>query len=173
MTRSRIDARRIATVAVLSAMALAVQYCEAMLPPIVPGVPVRLGLANIFTLFALLQGNRLDGCLVALLRCLLYPLVTGNVSGLGYAAAGSLLSCLAMLALLPLYKKDILGAVGVSVAGAFLFNCGQLLVGLVTVGRAMAAYFPWMGLLSIPAGVCTGLLAELLKQRVPDPAKMT
>ena len=167
MTASRIDAKRIASVAMLSAMALAVQYFEAMLPPIVPGVPVRLGLANIFTLFALLRGKRLDGGLVALLRCLLYPLVTGNVSGLGYAAAGTLLSYLAMLLLLPLYQRDRVGAVGVSVAGAFSFNCGQLLVGLAVVGQAMAAYFPWMGLLSIPAGICTGLLAELLKRRVP------
>ena len=167
MTASRIEAKRIASVAVLSAMALAVQYIEAMLPPLVPGVPVRIGLANIFTLFALLKGRRLDGALVELLRCLLYPLVTGNVSGLGYALMGSLLSCLIMLLLLPLYRRERVGAVGVSVAGAFLFNCGQLLVGLLVVGRAMTAYFPWMGLLSIPAGICTGLIAELLVRRVP------
>ncbi|MEG1525524.1 MAG: Gx transporter family protein [Clostridia bacterium] len=167
MTGSRIDAKRIATVAMLSAMALAVQYFESLLPPIVPGIPVRIGLANLFVLFALLTGHKADAAFVSLLRCLLYPLITGNISGLAYAVVGSLLGYLGMLLLLPLYHKDAVGAVGISVLGAFLFNVGQLLVGIFVVGTAMTVYFPWMGLLSIPAGICTGLLAKMLVRRVP------
>lgn len=166
---TRIDAKRLATTAMLSAMALAVQYLESLLPPIVPGVPVRIGLANIFVLFALLKGRRADAGWITLLRCLLFPLVTGNISGFAYSLCGSVLGYGSMLALLPAYQREHVGAIGVSVLGAFFFNIGQLLVGIVVVGRAMAAYFPWMGLLSIPAGICTGLLGALLNRRVRLP----
>ncbi len=166
MTGSRTDARSLTAAAVLTAMALAVQYLESLLPPVFPGVPVRIGLANIFVLLPLLSGRRGQAAAISLLRCLLLPLVIGNVSGLPYALAGSALSFAGMLPLLWPYRAGRVGAVGVSVAGAFLFNMGQLFVGVCVVGRAMLAYVPWMGLLSIPAGVCTGLLAQLVKKRL-------
>ena len=162
---SRISTRALTAAALFSAMALAVQYFESQLPPLVPGVPVRLGLSNIFVLLPLLNGRRLDAACVALLRCLLLPLVTGNVSGLLYSLAGSAASLGGMLPLLSPYRGGKVGAVGVSVAGAFLFNLGQLFVGVCIVGRAMLAYAPWMGLLSVPAGVCTGLVAAVLCKR--------
>ena len=163
---SRINTRALTTTALLAAMALAVQYLESLLPPLLPGVPARLGLANIFVLLPLLHGRRADAAAIALLRCLLLPLLTGNVSGLPYALSGSVMGYLAMLALLPAYRKERVSAVGVSVAGAFLFNMGQLLAGVCIVGKAMLAYVPWMGLLSIPAGICTGLVASVLFRRV-------
>ncbi len=163
---SHTDTKRIAEVAMLTAMALAVQYMEALLPPPVPGVPVRIGLANIFVLYALLRGRKLDAALIALVRCMVFPLVAGSVSGLAYALTGSLLSYIGMAALLPQYQKARVSAVGVSVLGAFLFNVGQALVGWAVIGRAMWLYFPWMGLLSLPAGVCTGLAAGLLIRRL-------
>lgn len=164
---SRIDTRALTATALLAAMALAVQYLESLLPPLLPGVPARLGLANIFVLLPLMHNRRTDAAAIAVLRCLLLPLLTGNVSGLPYALTGSALSYLAMLALLPAYRKAHVSAVGVSVAGAFFFNMGQLLMGVCIVGKAMLAYVPWMGLLSIPAGICTGLVATILRERIP------
>ncbi len=167
MTQSRIDVRRLAFAAVLAAMALAVQYLESLLPPLIPGVPVKLGLANIFVLYALLIGWRTEAAAVALLRCLLLPLVTGNASGFLYTLCGGALSYIAMLALLPLYRRGKASAIGVSVAGAYCFNVGQLAVGAAVMGRAMWTYLTWMGLLSIPAGLCTGLIAARLIRLLP------
>ncbi|MDO4572250.1 MAG: Gx transporter family protein, partial [Clostridia bacterium] len=99
--------------------------------------------------------------------CLLASLFTGAVSGLLYALPGALLSFLGMRLLLPLYARGRLSAMGLSVFGAFLFNGAQLCVGLLSVGGAILAYFPWMGLLSIPAGLLSGLAAALVKKRVP------
>ena len=97
---------------------------------------------------------------------LLFPLLSGAVSGFFYAAAGTLLSFAVMALLLPRVRAGRLSPVGQSVAGAFLFHVGQTLVGLLTVGRAMLAYFPYMGLISIPAGALTGFLAMLLAKRL-------
>ena len=164
--RSHNKVRRLTTLAILSAMALAVQWFESFLPPIVPAVPVKLGLANIFTLYAMLCLSRREALAVAMLRCLLFPLVSGAVSGFFYASAGSLLSWAIMAALLSLVHRSLLSPMGLSVAGAFCFNLGQALVGFVTVGRAMLAYFPYMGLLSVPAGLATGFLCMLLMLRL-------
>lgn len=164
--RSHSNVRRLTTLALLAAMALALQWLESLLPPIVPAVPVKLGLANIFTLYALLCFSRREALCIAMLRCLLYPLITGAVSGFFYALTGSLLSWGMMALLLPLAKRGSISVMGLSVAGAFCFNVGQALVGLVTVSCAMLAYFPMMGLLSIPAGLATGLLCALLMRRL-------
>lgn len=168
--RSRNKVHRLTTLALLAAMALALQWFESLLPPIVPAIPVKLGLANIFTLYALLRLSRSEALAVAALRCLLFPLVSGAVSGFFYAAAGSLLSWAVMAALLPLVNRDLLSPIGLSVAGAFCFNLGQSIVGFVTVGRAMLAYFPYMGLLSVPAGLATGLMCLLLLRRLAGQA---
>ena len=164
--RSRPDVKRLTALALLTAMALAVQYLESLLPPLIPGVPVRAGFANVFVLYALLRMTRADALALTLLRSLLFALITGAVSGLMYSLAGGTLSFFAMALLLPLVKRGQLTAYGLSVAGAFLFNLGQCAVGLFIVGRAMLWYLPWMGLLSIPAGLVTALAASIVIRRV-------
>ena len=164
--QSHADVKRLCTAALLSAMALALQYLESLLPPLVPGIPVKLGLANLVTLYTMLRFSRRDAFIVSALRVLLFPLLSGAVSGFFYAAAGTLLSFAVMALLLPIVRAGRLSPVGQSVAGAFLFHVGQTLVGLLTVGRAMLAYFPYMGLISIPAGALTGFLAMFLAKRL-------
>lgn len=166
--RSRVDAKRLTLAALLTAMALAVQYLEGLLPPLIPGVPVRLGFANVFLLFALVRLSRLDALAIALLRCVLFALITGAVSGLFYSLAGSLLSLACMVLLLPLMQGGRLSLYGLSVAGAFCFNLGQCAVGLWVVGSAMLWYLPWMGLISVPAGLATALAASIVLRRVPS-----
>ena len=169
--RSRISAARLATTAMLVAMALAAQYLESLLPPLVPGVPVKIGLANVFTLFALLRLGRADALVVSVLRALLFLLVTGAVSGGIYALCGTALGFFAMALLFPLVRREKLSALGLSVAGAFFFNAGQALAGYFVVGNAMLYYLPPMGLLSVPAGLITGYLASELNRRLPKAAR--
>lgn len=166
---SSLSVRRLTSVAMLAGMALAVQYLESLLPPLVPGVPVKLGLANIFTLFALLRMKRADALLVSLVRCLLFALVTGAVSGALYALCGSLLSFAGMAALVPLVRRGRLSAMGLSACGAFLYNLGQLCAGAAALGPVMFYYLPYMGLMSIPFGLVTGFLAQTLQARVKLP----
>lgn len=166
---SPINARRLTMAAILAGMALAVQYLEGLLPPLVPGLPVRLGLANTFVLYALIEDKKTDALLISLARCLLVPLFSGAVSGLLYALPGALLSYAVMRLCLPLHRAGHMGTVGLSVLGAFFYNAAQFAVGLLTVGSAILLYFPWMGLLSVPAGICTGLIAAILRKRIRWP----
>ena len=87
------DTKRLATLAMIVAMASAVHYLEGLLPPILPAVPgTKLGLANIFSLFALVTMGVKEGYAVVVLRCLVGTLIGGSVTGLLYALSGGLLS---------------------------------------------------------------------------------
>lgn len=162
------EVQRLVAMSLLTAMALAVQYFESTLPPIIPGLPVRIGFSNVFCLYALFRIGVKPAFFVALARCALFAMVTGSVSGLFYSLAGSLLSVTGMALLIPLLFSGRLTLYGVSVAGAFLFNVGQCIVGLFVVGRYILTYLPFMGLLSIPAGMITAYLTFVILRRLPN-----
>ena len=165
--RSPTESFRISLVGIFTAMSLAVQAMESMLPPPVPGIPVRIGLANLFLLYLLLRGSKAEAFSTAFLRCLLFPIFSGNVTAFFYSFAGTAFSCAAMTAFTPMFRKGTLSAVGISCSGSFAFQIGQILAGFLIVGQAVAFYLPWLCLLSVPAGICTGLLCTLLLRRLP------
>ena len=154
--------KKLAISALLTAAAIIMHTVESLLPPLIVGVPVRLGLANIFTLLALIELGAPYAAAVAVLRCLVSVLITGAVSQLPYSLAGSVLSFLAMFAADRLRRKERISAVGQSVLGAFCFNIGQLAVGILIAGQAMLYYFPSMSLISVPTGIFTGLVSHYI-----------
>ena len=158
---------RISLIGIFTAMSLAVQAMESILPPPIPGFPVRIGLANLFVLYLLLRGNKAEAICTAFLRCLLFPILSGNISAFFYSFAGTIFSSAAMIAVSPFYRKEFVSAIGVSCSGSFAFQVGQILIGFLIVGKAVAFYFPWLCLLSIPAGICTGLICSFLIKRLP------
>ncbi len=163
--------RRIAVLAVLTSMALVAGYAESLMPPIFGGIPVKLGLANIFALVALLVYSPVDAYIVTIIRCTIGSLLLGgSPAGFIYSLTGGLASCAAMSLLNPLFKKGVISPVGISVAGSFCFNIGQLIIGVAVVGPPVAAYFPLMGLLSVPTGICVGVIAWLVYNRLKDAA---
>lgn len=163
----RFDARRVAFLSLVTAMAVCLSWLENLLPAPVPVIPVRLGLANVFTLLLLITGDREGACVTTVLRALIMVLVTGNVSRLAYGLAGSFLSLCGMLALDAPRRKGAVGVLGQSVAGAFLYNMGQLAAGVCFAGTAVFTYVPWMGLMSLPCGTLTGLAAQLTVRYLP------
>lgn len=159
---SKTGTKKLVLAAILAAAAIIMHTVESALPPLMIGVPVRLGLANIFTLTALMLLGAPYAAAIAVLRCFAATLITGAVSQLPYSLAGAVLSFLAMLLLDGLRKRERISAVGESVFGAFAFNLGQLAVGVLIAGKAMLFYFPVMSLLSVPTGVFTGLVAHYI-----------
>lgn len=164
-------ARRIAVLAVLTSMALVAGYAESLMLPVFAGVPVKLGLSNIFALVALLVYSPVDAFTVTIIRCTIGSLMLGgSPTGFIYSLTGGLASCAAMSLLNPLFKKGMISPVGLSVAGSFCFNAGQLIIGVAAVGPPVAAYFPLMGLLSVPTGICVGIIAWLVYSRLKNVA---
>ncbi|MBE5781557.1 MAG: Gx transporter family protein [Clostridiales bacterium] len=157
----KMSVKKLSFLAMLIAMASAVHYLEGLLPPILPSVPgTKIGLANIFSLFALCAMGVGEGFTVMVVRCFVGTLLGGSVTGLIYAISGGTLSCTIMAVLLKVFHHK-LSLYGVSTAGAFLHNLGQMLAACLVMGNGYVFYyFPYLALISIPAGLLTGLCTD-------------
>ena len=90
--------------AVLAALALGLSTLENLFPvtAVVPVPGVKLGLANIVTVFALYRLGAPEALAILLVRCALGGLFAGNVSALLFSTLGGLWQMLMGTALVPL-----------------------------------------------------------------------
>lgn len=161
------SARRLTRCAVLTALALAISVCEGLVPLsiLIPLPGLRLGLANLVTVYALcrLSGREALGILVS--RCLLGAIVGGNLTALAFSLTGGLLALGTMWVLL---RVPGLSLFGVCIAGAAAHNTGQILAAMgVLASPAIAVYLAPLLLASIFTGAVTGAASILLVRRVP------
>lgn len=164
--------RRLTRNAVLTALALALSAAEGLIQIaiLLPLPGLRLGLANLVTVYALCRVGRRDTLLILLSRCLLGSLVSGRLSGLAFSLAGGLLAYFIMSVLLNI---DELSLFGVSIAGAAAHNTGQILAAMAVLGTsAPLFYLPPLLLASVVTGAVTGAVSILLIQRIPSSMSM-
>lgn len=93
------QARRLTRAALLTAIALTIFLAEAQLPPPVPIPGIKLGLANIVTVYAMFVLGPRDTLLILLSRIFLGAVFSGQMMTLLYSLGGGLLSYLALLLL--------------------------------------------------------------------------
>ena len=159
--------RRLTRCAVLTALALAISVCEGLVPLsiLIPLPGLRLGLANLVTVYALcrLSGREALGILVS--RCLLGAVVGGNLTALAFSLTGGLLALGTMWVLL---RVPGLSLFGVCIAGAAAHNTGQILAAMgVLASPAIAVYLAPLLAASVLTGAVTGAASILLVRRVP------
>ena len=120
-----ISTRQLALCAVLTALALGLSTLENLFPVtlLIPLPGVKLGLANIVTVFALYQLGALPALAILTARCLLGGLFAGNASAMLFSLLGGLT---AMLVMILLRRLRGLSIYGVSIGGAAGHNLGQM-----------------------------------------------
>ena len=159
-----LTAKQLTLCALLTAMALALSYLENLFPLslAIPVPGVKLGLANIVTLFALYALGPGEALLILLARCLLGALFAGNMNALIFSLLGGLS---AMGTMILLSRRRGLSVYGVSVGGAAAHNCGQIAAALLTLGSAAPLYYlPILLAVSLLTGGLTGLASACLFQ---------
>ena len=88
--------KRLAVLAMFTAIALTIFVAEAQIPPIVPIPGVKLGLANIVTLIAMARLGRRQAGEILLVRIVLGSVFTGGVSAMLFSIAGGVFAYLVM-----------------------------------------------------------------------------
>ena len=159
---------RLAELSMLTAAALIIFIVELRFPDILPIPVVKLGLANIITVFAVYRFSGREVLLMVLTRVTLGAVFSSNFSALIYSLAGALL-CLAGMLLLRWFIP--IGYLWLcSIIGAVLHNTGQIAVAvLVMRSMAVAVYYPILIVSGCIAGAFTGICAQLiLKRLMPD-----
>ena len=162
--------RRLTRLALLTAVALVIHLLEAQLPAPLPVPGIKLGLANVVTLYAMFAMGPVDTLWVLLSRILLGSIFSGRATTLFYSLAGGLL-CYAVTCLLRKLIAHRQPWVA-GVLGGVCHNAGQLLVAIaITRTPALIVYLPWLLLCGMAAGLFTGLCAQFLLKKLPEKYK--
>ena len=156
--------RKLTTLSMLTAIALTIFMVEAQIPPLVPIPGIKLGLANIVTVFTVFAIGAREGALVLFVRIFLGAVFAGNFSTIFYSAAGGALAILVTIFLKKLLTRKQLWVAGV--CGAIAHSIGQMAMAVtITATPGLLAYLPIMMAASIVSGTFTGLCAQLLVNR--------
>ena len=156
--------RKLTMLALLCAIALTIFMIEAQLPPPVPVPGIKLGLANIITVFAVFAFRGRDGAAVLAVRVFLGAVFAGNFSTIFYSAAGGALAIVTTIGLKRILTDKQLWVAGA--LGAVAHSIGQMAMAVALTGTAgLLIYLPVMVVCSIITGVFTGLCAQILLNR--------
>jgi len=159
--------KRLTRDALLAAVALTIFAVEARFPSIVPIPGVKLGLANIVTVWALFTLGPVDAAAILLVRIILGSVFCGSATTLIYSLSGGVLCFMLSLLMRRFVTERQIWVV--SVLGAMAHNAGQLIAAtLVMHSFAIWAYAPVLLLSGIVSGTITGIAAQLLYKRLKD-----
>lgn len=159
--------QRIIFISLLVAQGVVIGLVENMIPyPFAFAPGAKLGLANLITIIALFTIPKKDSFLLIWLRLILTTLLGGTVSTFLYSMSGSLLSYFGMLLVKQLGPKRV-SIIGISAAGGFLHNVGQLVTASwIAQSWSVMLYLPVLSFFGILSGIAIGIAANYLLQRV-------
>ena len=164
------NTRRIVTLAMLTGIALIIFILELRIPNPVPVPGVKLGLANIITVYAVFRFTPKETALIVTARLLLGSFFSGNPSALLYSAAGAFCCLTGMIALRGILNGNCIWLC--SVIGAMLHNLGQIAAACAVMRScAVLAYLPLLLAAGAVAGQFTGSTAQLILSRRPPDAR--
>lgn len=156
--------RKMTVMALLTAIALTIFMVEAQLPALSPVPGIKLGLANIVTVFTVFTLGAWEGVMVLGMRIFLGAIFAGNFSTILYSGAGGLCAVAMTILMKKILTKKQLWVAGV--LGAIAHSLGQMGAAIFITGTpGLALYLPVMIVVSILTGSFTGLCAQFLVNR--------
>lgn len=159
-------AKKIAVLALLCALSLITFIIENQFPPLfIPGA--RMGLANIFSLAALIMFSPWEAFVVVGVRTALGAVFAGNVSAILYSFTGGAVSMTVSSLLIYLAYPHV-SLFAVSVAGAVAHNITQNIVYALLTGSALTmGYMPYLILIGALSGAIVGAVVMLIFKKTP------
>ena len=155
---------KLTELAMLTAVALIIFVVELQIPNPFPIPGVKLGLANIITVFAVYRYRAGEVFLIVIIRILLGSIFSGNMMSLMYSIAGGMLCLAGMLLLKRLISPKYIWIC--SVFGAVFHNIGQIVIACLIAGWGMMLYLPFLMVSGCLAGAFTGGCTQLILKRL-------
>ena len=155
--------RCLTTNAILISMSLILFTVEGLLPPLFLPPGAKFGLANVVTVVALYKLSEIDALIILSVRIFLAGMFVGSPTVIFFSISGGLLSLAAMIFLRRTNKFSV---VGVSAAGGFFHNVGQILAAIFFMdSHKLFFYLPILGTCGIFIGALIGLLCAIILRR--------
>lgn len=159
------NAKKLTQLAMLTGVALIIFVIELQIPNPFPIPGVKLGLANVITVYAIYHYRAREVMAIVFVRIFLAAVFSGNMMALAYSFAGSVF-CLTGILLIKriIDEKHIWIS---SVLGAVLHNVGQITAAVVITGTpGVVAYLPFLLVSGCLAGAFTGGCAQFTIKRM-------
>ena len=156
--------KKLTLLSLLTAIALTIFMVEAQIPALTPIPGIKMGLANIVTVFVVFAIGSKEAAAVLFVRIFLGAVFAGNFSTIFYSAAGGGCAILVTILLKKILTKKQLWVAGA--LGAIAHSIGQMAMAVaITATPGLMAYLPVMIVVSIITGTFTGLCAQFLVNR--------
>ena len=155
--RNVFSVRRIAALAVLTAVSMVLSLVETYIPVPIPVPGVKIGLANIVTLVLITNFDIMSALTVLIARCILSAVFSGSINAIFFSLAGGISSCAVMWLF---YRKIHLdfSLIGISVIGAAAHNTAQIMTAIVLMkDGAILYYLPVLLLCGLVTGFAIGV----------------
>ena len=156
--------RKLSQCGLLVALALVLSLVERLIPLqlIVPIAGIKLGLANIVLLFALIMLDIKQTAVIFICRIVLSSIFAGSFTGFLFSFLGGLFSIIIMYILLK-WEGKLFSFYGISIAGAAAHNIGQIIAAIFVLNSVyIVAYLPMLLICSFPLGFITGYTAKIV-----------
>lgn len=160
-------------IALLISLACVLQISESMIPNPVPGI--RLGLANMVTLVALVTMGFRSALEIAVFRTVLSSLIIGTFMSPTFilsfsAAVVSTMFMGFLLRLSSLHERYRLSIIGISIVGALTHNMVQLYLAylLLVKHSGIFVFLPWLCISALIMGWITGTVAGGVCRRLEE-----
>lgn len=156
--------KKLTELALLTTVALIIFIVELRIPNPIPIPGVKLGLANIVTVYAVYHYKAKEVLMIVLSRILMGAIFGGNMMALAYSLAGGVLCLTGMLLLRSVIAEKHIWLC--SVFGAVFHNIGQIGIAVCITGApAVIAYLPFLLVSGCMAGAFTGGSAQFVIKR--------
>lgn len=161
---TNMDKKRLVQNGLLTCIALIIFVVEMQIPLPVPVPGMKLGLANIVTVYAVYCYTPKEAALMLSARIILGSIFSGNPSALIFSISGGILCLLGMIVMKRFIdEKHIYIS---SIIGAVLHNIGQVsAAAAVTRTMSVFAYLPVLTVFGCIAGLFTGICAQIAVKR--------
>lgn len=158
------NVKKATQLALLTAVALVLFLVELQIPQIIPVPGVKVGLANIVTVFVVFFIGGKEAAAVLFCRIFLGAIFSGNFSSILYSGAGGLFAFGATVGIRRfLHRRQIWMA---GVLGAVAHSIGQMAMAMLITGtKSLILYLPVMICISVLTGIFTGMCAQILVLR--------
>lgn len=152
--------RKLVILSILVSQALVLSIIERAIPVPIPVPGIKLGLANIVSLFTIIIFGLKETLVVVALRTFLGSVFGGGVSAFLYSISGGILSAIVMYFMYKKFKNSF-SMPTISIVGALFHNIGQLAVASLVVSNARLFYYlPILGISAVFTGILIGFIVQ-------------
>ena len=156
--------KRVAFLGLCVTLSMVLSYFESLVPPLTSVPGIKIGFANLVTVFMLYRFGAKETVAVSIIRVVLVNMLFGTTMTLIFSLAGSICSLVSMILL---KKNGKFSLLTVSVVGGVLHNVGQIITAVFIMETSQIIfYLPILLISGTVAGVIIGLLAALIVKRM-------